>query len=652
MNLRRKISRCVARCGFILLLVAPLCADSTAENTPTPTVHINVRTLDRSAGFSTEHWTTSARLASCRAFHAFDLNVDGYADIVAQGADGLMIGMNIPGQKRFEFRPILNGLNRGDVDLSAGIFDCAGEAEIILLDKSTNTLHRIPASTGQLEPLPFVDDAPQDVLAVRVGDTDGDGLAELVTFDRSRHYRIYKRTETGAFKFISALYSDLDSPQFHLADVFGDGISRIAHLHRHDGRNVVHFQTNDESTLLPRWAQFDPMMRPALWSTGDFNGDGRGDAIVFGDSVYRWWLAQSVGDTSIEEPIHGIAVPKRDRDAIAAADFDADGQDDLVFCNTHSRSLSLAMSRIGRLLSGAQIRWSGSTVTEEEAGRFVAHGPVEGAPDIKVAGYRVAITDLGRAAKSTCRSKTIHAIAVSEERDRTFIGQALRIGPDAAGPFVCTGFNPIGIEKWTASGGRCPENYAYFGADDVGGKRPLKTTRLSAKCCRLPSDDLLLPQTFEASLACPDDAVAVGSVISPQDAARELRLLCRKINTKRYRLGPPTPGVYFGAGLSMRWYGPPLLESEIPLAIRLGIIRHDYSKQQIDGCAGIPFGSVLTNKGKRCGDFAFRQFQYRGELGDPPSGTPVTMFPDCAELEDPLSPTSGCRPARSSKPAE
>jgi hypothetical protein len=52
-----------------------------------------------------------------------------------------------------------------------------------------------------------------------------------------------------------------------------------------------------------------------------------------------------------------------------------------------------------------------------------------------------------------------------------------------------------------------------------------------------------------------------------------------------------------------------------------------------NGCLGFPFGSLFASKqGKRCHDYLFRQLQFRGSPGDPPAGTPVSMFPECKNI--------------------
>src|SRR5262249_28000724 len=110
-----------------------------------------------------------------------------------------------------------------------------------------------------------------------------------------------------------------------------------------------------------------------------------------------------------------------------------------------------------------------------------------------------------------------------------------------------------------------------------------------------------------------------------------------------YHLGPLTPGVYWGHGLSSHFQGNGMELFQIPLAIRYGISRQEYSRWSIDGCIGIPFGSLLVKKAAgHCRDAGYRQLLYNGLPGDPPAGTPVTMFPDCKRMENIFDPTAGC----------
>lgn len=230
------------------------------------------------------------------------------------------------------------------------------------------------------------------------------------------------------------------------------------------------------------------------------------------------------------------------------------------------------------------------------------------------------------------------------------------LGTASAQPKVCTGYLP-NVQRW---GNRvlndqllCPAHYAFFGTAKPVGEDGAATALVSGVCCPLPAEDILTNEESFQLASCPIDSVATGvrqqesEDSLSNDSARRFELRCTKINTDRYQLSAPKMGALWGFDLSSGPYfwkeDITLKASDLPPAIRTGLERHDYQEFSQNGCVGMPFGSLLVAKtGKRCKNFLYRQLQFKGELGDPPSGTPVPMFPTCRYISDPFSPTAEC----------
>lgn len=186
----------------------------------------------------------------------------------------------------------------------------------------------------------------------------------------------------------------------------------------------------------------------------------------------------------------------------------------------------------------------------------------------------------------------------------------------------------------------CPEHSVFFDVDDPPGiSGPGKYIRIDGNCCPLPSSDILTDSHVFVNASCPDNHVVTGSEVKhPCDDVKCIfQMRCTKINTDRYQLAEKKPAAFWGIGHNAAFWkeNVTLKRTDIPPAIRHAVGREDLASFDIDGCVGIPFGSLLVEKrSKFCTGFYFRQLQYKGRTGDPVRGTPVKMFPDCNDISD------------------
>lgn len=153
----------------------------------------------------------------------------------------------------------------------------------------------------------------------------------------------------------------------------------------------------------------------------------------------------------------------------------------------------------------------------------------------------------------------------------------------------------------------CPANNAVYMMDDGMGPNFI--------CCPLPATDILASDPpVTSSVVCGADQVIVGAV-SP------LVFKCKKINTKRYKLGPAAKPCYFGSG----WSGASGASKCLAHPANFSVLQQNSFGS--DGCSGYPYGALFTQQlGKDCSDMLVRQVLYAGAAGDPPAGTPVVMF--------------------------
>ncbi len=416
------------------------------------------------------------------------------------------------------------------------------------------------------------------------------------------------------------------------------------------------------------WGDFWPYLAFAHWQgrlVGDFNGDGRDDLVAYGNSLDDAKAAYSLGDTAIEGdflwpfPFTEHALPT------IAGDFNGDGVIDIARIIPLEGRLEIALNKtkemsgtfsffiftafqfpisdftfVGTPLGGGTIvNESSSTVKDISPGEILllASAVTEAGERVNFERRRTVRTERHRAEIRLPFPSTGSKVA-----GRMFDGTRL-----AHGPKVCIGYNPLhrgsgsNLGKWNASGINCPRGFAFY-ASSEGDRRGPACSPLFAQCCPLPDEDILLDEHEWTDAACKDGWVITGADNNGSFECRS-HIRCTKIDSRRYTLGPSRDGVYWGAGLSSRNQGETVAVSEIPEAIRYGIIRSGRSHVWVDGCLGKPFGSLLTTRGSnKCYEAKFRQLRYTGAPGDPPPGTPVTMYPSCRLLEDIFDGNTGC----------
>lgn len=208
---------------------------------------------------------------------------------------------------------------------------------------------------------------------------------------------------------------------------------------------------------------------------------------------------------------------------------------------------------------------------------------------------------------------------------------------------ICLGLNEDG--GFGRPSRNCPAGAAIFGVLGTAPSRnsPPELIPINASCCMLPADDILVGSHVEVLESCPEGYIATGGdpSTSCNDCKRKMR--CSKINDTRYKLGPATAGAFWGFGVVYYKQDIRFMREEIPLALRPGIGRVSKFSWGEHGCIAYPFGGVLTGKTtKRCQGFSFKQIQYKGLKGDPPEGTPVTMFPRCDKISSIFNKDSKC----------
>lgn len=403
------------------------------------------------------------------------------------------------------------------------------------------------------------------------------------------------------------------------------------------------------------WAQFP-------WSSqetpvpiiADFSGDGLDDFLLHSPRpLLGWWLAESSRGLAIESPLKGIDSSTPLNAGAYAGDFDGDGLADLLQPLASGSGVLVSFARVGLPLANAEISLDSVPLGKSDSmGAFEIPMATPGRHEL-TASFEDISGEKKRASRIIeTRADRAHRVYLQIPRPNAgdqFVGQALSRGSDRPGPYICLGYTPRqAFQKWGLVSGECPEGYAFLSAE----RQKISANEygpILGSCCRLPASDILTAERVEVEATCPDGFVANGARNSAlPNRLEKPRLVCARVNTKRYRLGSKTSGVFWGISLALQNRAPMFLREQIPLAIRYGLERFDYGTWENRGCLGKPWGSlVVTLGGEDCVESSYRELQYTGAYsGDPESGTPVKMYPDCSEIENIFDPTSGCRPQK------
>jgi hypothetical protein len=195
-----------------------------------------------------------------------------------------------------------------------------------------------------------------------VGDVNGDGRDDIVTFTRGDAADVYVATSTGSsftgtgVKWHGSLVPGVQIPA--LGDVNGDGRDDVIAFTRGDAADVYVALSNGSGFGTPtKWHDWFAAYTEAP-AVGDFNGDGKDDVATFtragsGD-VY---VATSTGSS-----FTGTGVKWHDwfcinGEAPAVGDFNGDGRDDLVtFTRGDAADVYVATST-GSSFSGTAVKW-------------------------------------------------------------------------------------------------------------------------------------------------------------------------------------------------------------------------------------------------------------------------------------------------------
>jgi len=181
---------------------------------------------------------------------------------------------------------------------------------------------------------------------LHVADLNGDGNPDLVMITAGNKLSVLPGDGTGGFGAATTIATrGLNPVDFAFADFNSDGHLDLAILHA-DSNNVVILTANADLTFGAP-LKLAAGATPTALAVGDFNGDGRPDLAVthaVNHFVNILFNASASSVTAFSARLKLTHAGNHATAALAVADLDQDGRDDLILGNSASGSVSVLLN--------------------------------------------------------------------------------------------------------------------------------------------------------------------------------------------------------------------------------------------------------------------------------------------------------------------
>lgn len=306
------------------------CANVGSDNANCGSCGKSCRTGAACIGAACRYCTESLLLPSVQAtapgfyptelIHA-DFDQDGKMDLAA--ATNINVVVVALGRGNGTFTVMSSGSTNVD-SLAAGDFDGDGWLDLVTVGGSALLMYRGAGDGSFAAPKQLGAYINGPAKRMRATDLDGDGFLDILLVEQFR-VSVFYGTGTPALDRVD-LYSPLGTASAATADFDGDGHVDVAVSIGTSNGSVMVYHSDGARGFTPMTTLATFAGYPGALAVADFNKDGKSDlAIADSSATLNVWLGNGDGTFLAKPPTVGV-----DPRALETADFDGDGQVDLV----------------------------------------------------------------------------------------------------------------------------------------------------------------------------------------------------------------------------------------------------------------------------------------------------------------------------------
>lgn len=178
----------------------------------------------------------------------------------------------------------------------------------------------------------------------RLGDFNGDGMADMIHMADDDYVHVWQSLGTGGFLVYPQFNPagnygvNANDYRYEIGDFNGDGLTDLLHLVNDDYVQVWMSKGNGNFDIRPSFFSSDIDKNDYEFRTGDFNGDGKTDLLhLFDDDEIKVWLSKGDGQFAIRATVvpSGYDVENNNY-RFLTGDHNGDGKTDLTHFYTSS----------------------------------------------------------------------------------------------------------------------------------------------------------------------------------------------------------------------------------------------------------------------------------------------------------------------------
>ncbi|MBU6414130.1 MAG: VCBS repeat-containing protein [Planctomycetes bacterium] len=308
-----------------------------------------------------------------------DFNGDGFMDlaVTTDTPDRVQIrlGNSTGGFGAASLFAMPSGSGPGAI--ASGDFDGDGDQDLAIVLKNSARVGIMSNNGSGFFVMGALNATGANPIAIVASDLDRDGDLDLVTADRDSSTLTVLRNNGAGVLSTSTIPAGDEPKGIDAADLNGDTFPDLVSSSSRDRTIRVAMSVGGTAFATPVAYPVGVQVRPEGIALADMNGDGRTDIVASasGSGLNQVLTLAQLAGGGFSAPV-AVATGGLNPSAILAADFDLDGDKDVVVANQDSANLTI-LTTTGGALGAAALLASGVSPSNLAVARFNADGMVD-----------------------------------------------------------------------------------------------------------------------------------------------------------------------------------------------------------------------------------------------------------------------------------